>query len=110
MHYAASWGHEVDLPWLIEKTLPLSIDAKDDLTGMTPLHRACGNGHFSLAKYLVENAGASVNETTKRPALTPLFIAAEKGYLNIVKWLIENTSANIHHVTQKDLTLLAFAT
>lgn len=53
----------------------------------TPLHCACANGHYEVAKYLIDN-GADLESSGEYDA-TPFMWAAAAGHLDICKLLFE---------------------
>ena len=53
----------------------------------TPLNAACRHGHATLAKWLVEEAGALVNQEDAQ-GRTSLHAACRNGDLTLAKWLV----------------------
>jgi ankyrin repeat protein len=54
------------------------------------LHWACGNGHFEMVKYLIEEVGANI-ESNRHFTVEQ---AAQYGHLEILKYLCEKKNAN----------------
>jgi len=74
--------------------------------GTTPLHIAAHNGHFNIAKLLLENH-ANIDAANTDDA-TPLYLATQEGCFDVVKLLLEN-GANIHAALKNGTTLLYIA-
>ncbi|OAQ59485.1 RGS domain-containing protein (Rax1) [Pochonia chlamydosporia 170] len=74
---------------LLEKGI--SVDAKDEWLGRTPLSWAAGNGHVAVVKQLLEK-GAIV-DTKDKTGQTPLWLAAGNGHEAVVRMLIGNGAA-----------------
>lgn len=83
--------------------------------GATPLIMAARNGHFEVAKYLIEQCGADLEqpgsvtfdgETIE--GAPPLWCAAAAGYLNIVQFLVTRT-ASVNKTTLTNSTPLRAA-
>jgi uncharacterized protein len=56
--------------------------------GVTPLFLSCFRGNVAMAKLLVTEGKADLEEGTSQVGVTPLFCAAEKGYRELVRILI----------------------
>ncbi|MEM7387556.1 MAG: ankyrin repeat domain-containing protein, partial [Verrucomicrobiota bacterium] len=65
------------------------IDARRRATGMTPLSTAVFQGHFDIARYLIEEKGAAVSRAN-RDGNTPLHLAAFLCRIELVKLLLEH--------------------
>ncbi|XP_052795305.1 protein fem-1 homolog C-like [Mya arenaria] len=83
--------------------------------GATPLIMAARNGHFDVAKYLIDHCGADQEqpgsvtfdgETIE--GAPPLWCAAAAGYLNIVQFLVKKT-ASVNKTTLTNSTPLRAA-
>ncbi|KLO92474.1 Uncharacterized protein LW93_12048 [Fusarium fujikuroi] len=68
---------------ITERLLP-----RTDASGShrTPLSWACENGHFEIARVLVERDAEPID--TGRDAYSPLMLASKNGHYEIVRWLI----------------------
>jgi len=71
---------------LIKKGADVNVKDED---GWTPLHLACYNGRFDVAKLLIEN-GADVNIKEDGSSWTSLHFASWRGDHRMVKLLIDN--------------------
>jgi ankyrin repeat protein len=67
---------------------PLEVDAKDQ-RGLSPLNCAAIKGDFEMAKLLIINAQASVDQHSPK-GCTPLLYAARGGYSEVVRFLISS--------------------
>lgn len=61
---------------------------------MTPLHRACGQSHTEVARYLISK-GASLEMRTSRTKATPLLYACMNGREVQVRFLIMEAGADV---------------
>lgn len=92
--YAAEGGHlEVVRDLLRFKA---DASARFEPSGMTPLHEAAVNGHYNIARMLLQ-AGANVNRMAcgKRPArpTSALELASAQGHVPVVRLLMAPTSS-----------------
>lgn len=83
--------------------------------GATPLIMASRNGHFDVAKYLVEACSADLEQVGSVTfdgetieGAPPLWCAAAAGYLNIVEYLVART-ASVNKTTLTNSTPLRAA-
>lgn len=83
--------------------------------GATPLIMAARNGHFDVAKYLIEQCGADLEQVGSVTfdgetieGAPPLWCAAAAGYLNIVEFLVTRT-ASVNKTTLTNSTPLRAA-
>ena len=60
-----------------------------------PLHEACYNGNFKLAKLLVTNGGAKSNKGDHFYNRTPLHWACESGDIDTVRYLIDELHCDV---------------
>jgi ankyrin repeat protein len=65
----------------------------------TPLSWACENGHFGIARVLVERDNQPIDVGRSVPS--PLMLASKNGHINIAKWLIDH-GADIHQKHKKE--------
>lgn len=65
----------------------------------TPLWVASQEGHLEIVRYLVECAGADVNEVSHVGGCTPLIIAAHEGKIKIVEYLVRCTDIDVDCAT-----------
>jgi ankyrin repeat protein len=98
---AAANGHKKIVSLLLRHGV--NTELADDSTGQTPLGTACGHGHFSIARLLLE-AGAMINGGGGDEN-TPLLDAIESGHSDIAGWLIEE-GADIHRACSGGKTAL----
>jgi ankyrin repeat protein len=68
------------------------------------LHNAVSCGQTDIARYLVTEEGAYVDEPTMLLELSNVYMAAEKNHIEVVRYLVEEASANpnmcnVHGVT-----------
>lgn len=85
--WAAAYGHEEIVDYLIEKSANLNIktDYPNSVNhGKTPLCYAIEGGYQKIAINLIKN-GAAITETIQ----SPIILAASRGLLNVVQVLIE---------------------
>ncbi|KAF5545319.1 ankyrin protein 3 [Fusarium phyllophilum] len=61
--------------------------------GRTPLSWACENGHFGIARVLVERDGQPIDVSGS--TYSPLMFASKNGHTDIARWLV-NHDADIH--------------
>ena len=87
-------------------TLGVCEDVNQVLTpkGSTALRLAASHGYFGLARYLVTEAGAKVNEARPTDGITAVYRAAQKGHLDIVRFLALEAHANVNQATTDDGT------
>ncbi|KAF5687842.1 ankyrin protein 3 [Fusarium denticulatum] len=81
---------------IAEGLLP-NIDAGG--VGRTPLSWACENGHFRIARVLVERDNQPID--VDEPASSPLMLASKNGHIDIARWLV-NRDAHIHREYRKE--------
>ena len=85
-------GNDSDMVQLLaEAGLDPSSYSKREIT---PLHRACRNGHLRKVKGLVR-AGAEVNNAG-HVLKTPLHCACDGGHLDIVRFLVKEAHADVN--------------
>ena len=80
------------MPKLIDKN-PKAI------SGMTPLHYACKNGHLEFCKKLLKNL--KIKNPLSKTNTTPLHFAAKCGHSEVVKLILEescNENMNIQDI------------
>ena len=82
LHFAAAFGHDSCVDWLLANG---AVVDRRSAGGATPLHMAATQGHLNVLKQLVA-ANADVQAKTARGA-TALHISARDGRLEVVKWL-----------------------
>ena len=88
-------GHFDAVELLVSRNADIELS---DLLGMTALHAACSDGHFEIAKFLLER-GAKVN-AVNNDGETPFYLCAasscwvEEGHLACMQLLREN-GANV---------------
>jgi len=73
----------------------------------TPLLYACKNGHFEIAKLLLQH-GAKVHAIERERDMTPLHFAAAFGHIDIVYVLLLH-GANINALDKNGQSPLAWA-
>ncbi|KAF5655292.1 ankyrin protein [Fusarium sp. NRRL 25303] len=81
---------------ITEGLLP-NIDASG--SSRTPLSWACENGHFGIAKVLVERDAQPVD--TVEAAYSPLMLASKNGHIDVARWLVDH-GADIHKKYKKE--------
>lgn len=64
--------------------------------GHTPLTAACWFGHLAVVQLLVNEAGASVQQTTGDDRQTPLHVTATYGHMDILRFLVEEAGADVN--------------
>jgi hypothetical protein len=86
-------GYKNAVSWLLKTGV--DIETIGESADLTPLNVACRNGHFAVARLLVEN-GATINgkgeneaQHLHRTTNTPLLDAIENKHSDIALWLIE---------------------
>ncbi|PNP78495.1 hypothetical protein FNYG_08125 [Fusarium nygamai] len=67
--------------------------------GRTPLSWACENGHFGIARVLVERDNQPIE--VDRSAYSPLMLASKNGHIEIARWLI-NHDAKVNRILKKE--------
>ncbi|UJR11706.1 hypothetical protein I4U23_015887 [Adineta vaga] len=102
--FHAAWNGDQTIVGEFIENYP-QLAGKTGLYGTTLLYSAARNNHVDLVKYLVEEAGCSVNVqnveyyqkgqpiTTKKAAIgsTPLHVACYQGHLDVVIYLISHS-------------------
>ncbi|MBF0499597.1 MAG: ankyrin repeat domain-containing protein [Candidatus Riflebacteria bacterium] len=83
LHILAFMGACVDMTWVLDHGVPVSVT---DRAGWTPLHYAVAADHISAAELLLSR-GASVNSRDNQ-AITPLHAAAGNGSTKMVMTLL----------------------
>lgn len=99
LHYICSTksNYENKIVKIITKNkIYIDVNVKNE-HGETPLHIACRNGHFYLAKLLIQH-GADVNAKNNANQ-TPLHLACENRKLKIVELLLQH-NANVNDVDE----------
>ncbi|KAF4502493.1 hypothetical protein FAGAP_1271 [Fusarium agapanthi] len=81
---------------ITEGLLP-NIDAGG--SSRTPLSWACENGHFGIARVLVERDAQPVDVSGL--SYSPLMLASKNGHIDIARWLL-NHDADIHQKYKKE--------
>ncbi len=85
------------------------INAQDNISGSSPLHRAAANGYEDILNYFI-SIGAKLD--TSEPDRNPLFTAIHHGHLNIVKLLVAagiDTTVRYTGQTMKNMGAIEFA-
>jgi ankyrin repeat protein len=62
---------------------------------MTALMFAAGTDSLDVARYLIRDLGADVNQATST-GMTALILAAQSGHVNIVRYLVKELGANVN--------------
>jgi ankyrin repeat protein len=65
---------------------PLDVDLKDQ-RGLSPLNCAAIKGDFDIAKLLIINGNANIDQPSPK-GCTPLLYAARGGYSEVVRFLV----------------------
>lgn len=107
MHWAAGMGHLSLVKYFLVTTTasgsnngdnsPFSLvdqPAQGNSQGRTPLHYACRNGHFEIARYLVEEHGANVNPLEAHHGVSPFQLAVWRNHLEICQWLVNDCNVD----------------
>lgn len=63
--------------------------------GSMPQHYAAIAGKIGVLKWLIEEAGASIEERRVGDEATVLHLAAAKGHVEMVQWLVEEQEADL---------------
>eukprot|EP00911_Craspedida_sp_UC1_P000432 UC1_evm1s326 len=73
------------------------IDAPvEHFGGHTPLTAACWFGQLHVVKFLVGEAGASIERATTGEGQTPLHVASTHGQMEIIIYLVEDAGADVN--------------
>lgn len=95
MHYAAIHNHPQVCEWLFQNGIAehrdAMINAKSQVSGLTPLHFAADKGHMQVCEVLLK-LGAAVGSLHEPMSLahTPLFLAARGGHLDVCELLLSH--------------------
>ena len=82
---------------LVELKGRIILSDGTSINGATALYFACYNGHFTVAKTLIELGHANVNQSTSDHPDKPLFIyAIITDHRDIIDFLLENKYADIN--------------
>jgi ankyrin repeat protein len=105
LHESAAKGYLDIVSYLIEnKKIP--VDTKDTCDHLiTALHMACREGRLDVARYLLKEALANVNEQD-RDRYTPLHYASINGHVPIVELLIAHPGINVNLTDDQRRTAL----
>lgn len=90
IHIAARNGRTNLLNYLIQKSLPLNVNAVTGWPFLTPLHLAASFGHLEFVEVLI-SCGAKVNPRDALGML-PIDHAAKQGFLTVFKALLKSGS------------------
>ena len=71
LHYAYSYGNEATVKYLLSLPSVLRTINDKNKWGNTPLHNACGNGHFAVIEILLESNSVNITEENDE-GLTPI--------------------------------------
>ena len=94
LHLASAAGHREVTGLLVDKS---DVDAEDG-SGNTPVWAALRAGQSTLARFLIQDAGADVNAACEQ-GKTYLHLAAERKAADDVSWLLAHGAAH----TAKDM-------
>jgi ankyrin repeat protein len=72
-----------------------------------PLIRACQNGHFHIAEYLIGN-GAELDSSNSKQSISALYWATKQQNVALCRLLLEN-GANPNGANHRNITPLAYA-
>jgi uncharacterized protein len=109
LHVAAEEGRLEIVRWLLSKGI--DVNARGKTIERRPLDEAAANGHFQVAKCLVD-AGASldVSESVRNPLFSAIVGGLSKGHTEIAKLLIERgIDTTIRYPNLKNMNALEFA-
>eukprot|EP00644_Phytophthora_capsici_P011409 jgi/Phyca11/118859/e_gw1.37.78.1 len=98
LHLAASEGHCEIVALLLQLGAgEVHLAGGRRNYARTPLHEAAINGHLevSLARYLVLEAGANVDEKNEM-GVTAVYTACQDGFLEMVKFLVLEAHADVN--------------
>ncbi|CAG0906285.1 unnamed protein product, partial [Cyprideis torosa] len=104
LHFATYLGHTSSVAFLLEMGAPVEAAVRE--WNATPLHLACGKGHFHCAQLLL-NAEANVN-SQDRDGRTPFLMAAAGNHVDILKLLVRS-GADISLPDDDNRTALHYA-
>ena len=85
------------------------INAQDNISGTSPIHRAAANGNENILNYFL---GLGAKLDTSEPDRNPLFTAIHHGHINIVKLLISagiDSSVRYTGQTMKNMGAIEYA-
>jgi ankyrin repeat protein len=85
LHYAAMWGHEATVTFLLGEGA--QANSKDKV-GTTSFMMACEEGHMGVVKVLLQHVGAQAFQATDEDGQTALHAAAGCGNEEIVSFLL----------------------
>ena len=86
IHIAAKKGDFCGVKKELMKGVSINLRERDE--GYTPLHYACRNGHYRIAKYLISNGADVLLWGKKMHYETPLECAIRTGHTRLVKMAI----------------------
>ena len=84
------------------------VKAAINRVGVDALNISCREGHADIARLLVSEGGAAVNQADELGA-TPRFIACQNGPADIVHWLVSEGGAAVNQARQDGTTPLYIA-
>ena len=83
-------------------------DVKQKLKGINILGHALGKGCTEVVRYLVEEVGVDVNQSTQllidETDRTPLCIAAELGHIEVVRYLVGEGGVDVNKASDGGTT------
>lgn len=86
LHYAAEFGHEDVVTFLLGKGAPANNMSNN---GKTPFMLASRGGHAGVAQLLLEHVGEEGLDEGDVSGKTPIHLAAEEGHVPMVTFLLD---------------------